>query len=255
MKKIFLFFVLNFWIGTYMQGQVMHSSNAMEYSIGGESFLQFVAQSAGLQVGGGSMLSSQEVRRWRPILSGRYKKFQDSGDYFGFGLHLAHSSWREEVLIEDFVDFFSPTGDPMPFLSLERNQETKIGGSYQYSLLIGKEKDSNFQFLVGGIADFYVSNASKRSNSVFFLPSLRRNVVGVRVSAMPELMYLVPNSRITISLRGILPIMDLQRVDEDIRQSSLNSFVQFSTRRNSFQLVPIDKSRFEIGFGYFLKSE
>lgn len=253
MKKNVLFFILSFWTFFIAKGQVIHSSNAMEYSLGMEHFSQFVAQTAESRLIGGENLIKPETYRWRPSLNARYKKFLNSGNYFGFGFQVAYSSWEEEILATGISEF-DLVGIPTDILIFELNTETKFGGSYQYSFLINKEKDSNFQFFIGGIADLYTSFANKDEMDFFFFPFLRRNIIGGRISAMPEITYLVPDSRMTVSLRGIIPIADLQRVSESLRHSFISS--SFSTRvlSSNFKLAPILRSRFEIGFGYFLKS-
>jgi hypothetical protein len=220
----------------------------MEFSLGGEHFAQFVAQNVSAQFIG----SDPEKYRWRPMVTARYKKFLDSGNYFGFGLHFARSSWGEEVLVSGFSDVIL-TGGEEDFLIFEQNEETKLAGSYQYSFLINKAKNSNFQFFVGGAADLYTSFANKRETDFFFFPFLRRNITGLRFSTVPEIMYLFPNSRANISFRAIIPIVDFRTVRADFRQSSFSSFIRTRTVSNNFQFVPILRSRFEIGFGYFLK--
>ncbi len=252
MKNLSLLIILSFLSSYALKAQVMHGSNAMEYRIGAERFSQFVVDEADSLILSSSQLSP-EVFRWRPTLTTQYKKFREEGDYFAFGINVGYSSWLEEMLVENSIDF-TPSGDPILFSSFELNKEVQFGLSYQYSFLINKENEGNFQFFIGGEASLNSSFASKDGLRFAFFSRLNRNITGGRISAVPEILYLLPNSRVSFSLRAVVPFANLQRVREELSVSTFSSFSQSIAVSNDFQLVPVGFSRFEIGFGYFLKS-
>lgn len=258
MKNLFFLFLFSLLFNFELKAQVMHSSSAMEYSIGVERFSQFIAPNDDFLILEGRILTEAETSesfRLRPSFTARYKNFKDSGNYTGMGVLLGTSRWQEEVRILTPTSTFPPTGQPEFLNVIEVNNDTRFGLFYQYSFLLNKDKGSNLQFFMGGEANVYGTFSSKVPTEFFLSTSVRRNIIGGRISLMPEMTYLIPNSRVTLSLRLITPLFDLQNIREEFRQSTLSSFSASSIIKNNFDLAPFGRSRLEFGFGYFLKSK
>jgi len=247
MNKIILSFALSICTFLCLQGQIMHSSNAMEYSVGLERFSQFIAKELNA-----SNQENTEIYRSRPIFTGRFKRFCTSEDYFAFGMQITHSSWVDEILAGNFIDF-TPSGEPVLFPVFERNRETKFGVSFQYAFLLNKKAKGNARFFIGAIVDWSYSSARKRGTSRNFIPAIDRGLTGLRLSAVPEFMYFIPNSRVIVSLRLGIPVGDYQKISEELRDNS-SSFRSFERVESThFLFVPVRRSSFEFGLGYFLK--
>ena len=249
MKKILFLFFLTFLFNNGLKAQVMHSSNAMEYSIGVERFAQFVVLESNSLILGTENQPKQDLYRGRVVVGGRYKKFQDIGNYYALGTNIGYSSWDEEAEINAFIG----TGLPVIVPTIERNRETKLGFFYQYAFLINKDKKSDLHFFIGGATNLYATFARKVPRDLFFNSTVKRDIVAARISLVPELMYFVPNSRVTLSLRALTPLVDMQWIEEEFRASPLNSFSGSSIGTSDFRFAAIGRSRIELGFGYFLK--
>ena len=254
MKKLTVFFIC-LCSCFFLQGQVMHSPNNLEISFGKEGFDTFSPQRSELlffdrfsQVSG--QKPPEGPLRWRSILSANYRKIQSSGNYFGFSASYGKRTWLEEGLESFDAILGVPTGDTF---AEERNDRT-INLGYTYSFLLTKESP-NLQFFLGGHSSIYddlAKNIPLDFDTNSFFGSSQRNIFGVRISAVPELMYLFPNSNITASFRAKLPLIHFERSVQNTSVSFISSFVGGFSVHNYFELAKINHTRFEIGIGYFL---
>lgn len=243
---LFLFSFLSNWILT-LHAQVMHSSSAMEYSMGIEGFSQYIASE--VESGGQEIIQDNpEIYRQRPILTARYKKYKGNGNYIGIGAYLGWSRWRDAVSI---------SGRTLGTIinSTELNEEGTLGLFYQHSFLVNRKGKRGFQFFIGMGTSLFRNEANKSMRHARIRPDIMRKIIGINISTIPEFAYFIPNSRIILSIRANIPIFGLERVNEDLRQASFSSFSRIVVVNNNFLLAPIESSRFELGFGYFLVSK
>lgn len=257
MKNLLFIFLLSFFTNPLLQGQVMHSPHNLELSFGMEGFSTFVPNNSSplfssvIFIDDFGQVSRKGDTRLRPVFTARYRKTQTSGNYFGFSATFGHSKWLQE---NKDVSIFDITGQPATISFFEENKEGTLGIAYVYSFLITKNSP-DWQFFIGGEGSVYDNFAENNSLSLDFPGIVHRNIFGARISLVPELTYLFPNSRVTASLRAKLPLLHFEHKREDQRTPGFSSFFGFgSSTRSLFELAAIERSRIEIGIGYFLEA-
>lgn len=252
MKEIILLSVFSFITCFLLQGQVMHSPNNFEVSIGVEGFNSFEPRASGIfpeRVFGQEPIVGDF--KWRSLLSINYKKLKESGNYFGFTGSFGGSAWVEDDVSTSFSDIF---GEINIITFSEQRVERTIAVGYLYSFLITKESP-NFQFFVGTEGSMYDNFARNIPLDIDGGGEIGRNIFGIRIAAVPELMYLFPNSRLTASFRAKLPIAHFERNSQEARVSLFNSFIGGFSVHNSIDFMALNRTRFELGIGYFLKAK
>lgn len=259
MKKTILICIFSIYTCFLMQGQVMHSSNNLEISFGLAGFSTFEPRVSEFDNFGfsGSFFGQEPVEgylRWNPVMSINYRKVQSTGNYFGFSGTYGKNEWLENDIEVTTFDTF---GQPSSINFSEQRKEGTIGLAYTYSFLINKNSP-NLQFFIGAHGSIYDNFAENNPIESEGGNTVNRNILGMRISTVPELMYLFPNSRVTVSFRTILPLLHAERDQQTQRAfaSSSSFFFGFgSTVHNSFDFLAIGRTRFELGIGYFLEAQ
>jgi len=238
-------------------GQVMHSSNNFEISFGIEGFTVFVPELSEFTVFEQAIISESSIGRpedgplhWRPTISASYRRTQASGNYFGFSATYGKTNWLEENAMR-IAPFGTPPG--IEVFSEQRKEET-IALGYIYSLSLNKNSP-DLQLFMGGEGSVYNNVAENNPLDELVTGLVKRNIFGVRIALVPELVYFVPNSKMTISLRTKLPMIHFERNEKSARSSFISSFFQPSIVHKGIEALAMKRTRFELGIGYFLEGQ
>jgi len=251
MKKNVSFFILTLCFCVSVQAQREHSPHNLELGLGIEGFTTFTPLESDIFTG--TFERHEPIKgavKWMPLLSFNYRKIQDSGNYFGISGSFGGTKWLNENASRTII---SNSGQLTAITFSEEQEEGTLAFGYIQSFLITKE-NSKLKLYLGGEGSVYDNFAQNRSLESIGSNTSHRNIFGVRLSYVPELMYQFPNNRMTASFRAKLPLFHIERNRQSQRFSTFNSFFS-NFVHNSVSFFAIARTRFELGIGYFWEME
>jgi len=250
MLKYLLSFILLFSC-FISNAQDEYSSKAITMSISLENNLQLFSNSVeNIQFNPlGNLSKFSDGSKRNLVIGYGSKKFLENDNYQAWGIFGSGSQWERNDVF-DLQDSLGNTIDEVRFL-IGEVQNFTIGLRYTYGVAL--THDDNLNFLIGFRGELHEEYYSAlATEGVGF--DTNANTISIRTFALPEVQYIIPNTRYIMSLRMGLPISSFGFDFQNVKNPALT----LRQQRNgglSFDLFGFKDTLYELSFGYFLVSK
>lgn len=185
-------------------------------------------------------------QKMRGQLSLGLKKIDAKGDYVAANIFIGYEKWERRNLVEIEDENLGKLFIPIIVGRVEQNS---FGLNLTKSFCITKQESRLLAYLGARAEGMYT--IGKYGSGLEDISRTNRQKIDFQIAFVPEIVYLFPGDRFTMSLASHLLPIGLEWHNNEILDPSLPDEQRVNSYQN-FDFLNHEKSRLEIGFGWLL---